>query len=91
MDHRICRTNLCLVTQITNGLGIRPYFSGVIPVSAFQPEEMAAVGITRRWRDHRRMVRDNQAMARAIEGATTPAMRSELIALANSQPPHYAR
>ncbi len=49
------------------------------------------MGITRRWRTHRRMIRDNQAMTRAIEEATTPAMRSELIALANSQIPHYGR
>lgn len=53
---------------------------------------MTAVGITRRWRDHRRTVRDNQALARAIDEAESPAMRSELRALAGSQlPPPYAR
>lgn len=52
---------------------------------------MTAVDFPRRWRDHRRMVRDRLALSQAIAEANTPGLRSELIALASLQLPNYSR
>jgi hypothetical protein len=36
------------------------------------------------WRERRQAARNRRAFNRAIEGATTPSMRNELVAIANS-------
>jgi len=35
------------------------------------------------WRERRQAARNRRAINRAIEGATTPSMRNELVAIAN--------
>jgi hypothetical protein len=52
---------------------------------------MTGVGIGRRWLNHRRMVRNRRELARAIDEASTPAMRRELIAMTTAQFPNYLR
>lgn len=53
--------------------------------------EMRAVNFAQRWRSHRQRVRANHSIDRAIDEANTPALRSELIAMANVQFPTYNR
>lgn len=49
------------------------------------------MNFAQRWRSHRQRVRANHSIDRAIDEANTPALRSELIAMANVQFPTYNR
>lgn len=39
------------------------------------------------WRQRRQAARNRRALIQAIDGATTPSMRNELVAIANSDVP----
>lgn len=53
---------------------------------------MREVSLRLKWRQHNRETRNRRALAQAVDGASTPAMRQELMVLAgNTQFPHYTR
>jgi hypothetical protein len=78
-----------LVSQFTEGSGIKRGLRSVYTYASpeqYRYREMSIVTtVVRKWRDHRRSMRDMREVERAIYSAPSPTMRDELIHAAQRQ------
>jgi len=84
----------CSVSDLTERTAITSAQFSVDAYGTRNPytEEMSTVtSLVRKWRDHVRRVRDLRSLERAIDNATSPSMRNELLAASQRQNLYWYR